>query len=185
MKTRNCKIEAHRLTCSNSFFSFWKLFGWGEFVSGMFAHRCGNDRKMHRNHPKNKVTSFLMSQTALLHANTSVFVYLDGKEVWTKILLTERGERGGLELWISHGGWQAIFLRLVISLQQIWVFLKQAFADHCELNQWIRCPEGTASLVFLCLFCASWGGGDPGGRGGLPWTGSGCWGCPEGKCDLW
>jgi len=47
----------------------------------MFAHRCGNDRKMHRNHPKNKVTSFLMSQTALLHANTSVFVYLDGKEV--------------------------------------------------------------------------------------------------------
>lgn len=36
-------------------------------------------------------------------------------------------------------------------------------------------------MVFLRLCCASWDGGDPGGKGGLPWMASWRWGFVDGE----
>lgn len=129
-------------------------------MSGTCAHRWGNERKMHRNHPKNKVTNFPASQTALLHANTSVFVYLYGKEIWTKISTTyqkrKKGWTGTVNKFHMVGDEQSSW-DLSFSYRKFeFSSRKLAFADQHELNQRIHVtlPRrdsmfGLSTLVFL------------------------------------
>lgn len=133
----------------------------------MFAHRWGNERKMHRNHPQNKVNNFLTSQAALLHTNTSVFVYLYGKEVWTTKISTT--------YWKRQKGWTGTVIKfhMVGDRQYSWdlsfTFSKSefssrklAFADQHELNQWIGVTLSRRDSIFgfsalvLCLLGWRW-----------------------------